>query len=297
MSTTVSVSVALVTRNRPRSLGRALESWRAQRVAPDEIVVSDDSDAVHADETARIAAAFGCVYTSGPGRGLYANRNHAALACTGTHILSADDDHTHPPDYVAVARDLIAADRLRVWVFSERDPQDPAALLTCPPELHRSGFGCAPADSSRSAGIADGSTVYPRAIFDAGLRYDEQYAFGGLWYLWGKLLASRGWRISFSNRTFVWHHFRPDDLIASDGRLDDRGRLRDQLVVTTYTQFVDALWIERSVIRLAWALAYTARRLLVPDSIVGFHVRTRLPARGAAAAAWRACLAGPRYLA
>ena len=98
MARPFSLSVALVTRNRAASVRRCLESWRRQTVSPDEIVVSDDSDDHLADETARVAAAFGCKYIRGPRKGLYANRNHASLACAGTHILSADDDHTHPPD-------------------------------------------------------------------------------------------------------------------------------------------------------------------------------------------------------
>ena len=107
MTPQVSVSVALVTRNRPRSLERCLESWRRQTVAPDEIVVSDDSDVETAAETEQIALRYGCRYIRGPRRGLYANRNHVSLACRGTHIVSADDDHTHPADYLAVITDLV----------------------------------------------------------------------------------------------------------------------------------------------------------------------------------------------
>ena len=187
MAPRISVSVALVTRNRPRSLERCLESWRRQTVPPDEIVVSDDSGAETAAETEAIARRYGCRYTRGPGRGSLREPQSASLACGGTHIVSADDDHTHPADYAAVIRDLIAADPERVWIFSERMPGDSSSPLACPPELHRSGFGCTPADPSRCAAIADGATVYPRQIFESGLRYDETYAFGGLWYLWGKL--------------------------------------------------------------------------------------------------------------
>jgi len=291
------LSVALVTRNRPRSLERCLESWRRQTVAPDEIVVSDDSDAGAAVETEQIALRYGCRYTKGPRRGLYANRNHASLACRGAHILSADDDHTHPIDYVAVVRDLIASDPRRVWIFSERWPGDAESPLTCPPELHRSGFGSAPADPSRCAAIADGASVYPREIFESGLRYDETYPFGGLWYLWGKLLANRGWRITFSDRTFVWHHFWPDDTMPDGGRLDDAVQLRQQLLATTYVQFVGALWLDRSPVRVGWAAAYTLRRMVMPNSIVHFRVCTRLPVVETARAVWLAIRARRAYVA
>jgi glycosyltransferase involved in cell wall biosynthesis len=292
----ISISVALVTRNRPRSVERCLESWRRQTVQPDEIVVSDDSDAATAHETEEVARRYGCRYTRGPRRGLYANRNHASLQCRGTHIVSADDDHTHPVDYLAVITDLIASDPRRVWIFSERVPGDTTSALTCPPELHRSGFGIAPADPSRCAAIADGASVYPREIFETGLRYDEAYPFGGLWYLWGKLVAKRGWRISFSDRTFVWHHYWLDGTAPYDGRLEDPKQLQQQLLATTYVQFVSALWIDRSPRVLLWAVGYLVRRLVVPSSIIHFNIRTRLPLSGSMQAVWRAIRAGRAYL-
>jgi glycosyltransferase involved in cell wall biosynthesis len=296
MAGNISISVALVTRNRPRSVERCLESWRQQTVSPDEIVVSDDSDDETAGATEEIARRFGCRYTRGPRRGLYANRNHASLQCRGTHIVSADDDHTHPVDYLAVIKDLVESDRRRVWIFSERVPGAPDGPLTCPPELHRSGFGITPADPSRCAAVADGASVYPREIFESGLRYDETYPFGGLWYLWGKLLARHGWHISFSDRTFVWHHFWPDAVTPDEGRLEDRVQLRQQLLATTYVQFVGALWLDRSPVQVAWAAAYAFRRLLIPESIVHFRVRTRLSLAGCIRALWLAVRARRAYL-
>jgi glycosyltransferase involved in cell wall biosynthesis len=291
----VTISVALVTRNRSRSVERCLESWRQQTVAPDEIVVSDDSDDRTAGETEALARRYGCRYTRGPRRGLYANRNHASLQCRGTHIVSADDDHTHPAEYLAVIKELIATDPRRVWIFSERAPGDSASPLICPPELHRSGFGVMPADPSHCAAIADGASLYPREIFDTGLRYDEAYPFGGLWYLWGKRVAKRGWRISFSDRTFVWHHNMADGTAPYDGRLEDSKQLQQQLLATTYVQFVNALWVDRSPALLFWAIGHLLRRLLVPSSIIHFNVRTRLPLAGSVHAVWRAIRAAGDY--
>ncbi len=285
------LSVALVTRNRPRSLDRCLSSWHQQTVLPHEIVVSDDSGDAMAPLTEAVTLKHRCVYVRGPRQGLYANRNYASLACQGTHILSADDDHTHQRDYVSVIMSLIEADPTRIWIFSEQYP-DRDTPLFCPPELHRSGFGCAPANPTHCAAIADGATVYPRQVFDSGLRYDTTYGFGGMWYLWGQHLAKHGWRISFSDLTFVWHHQRPDGVvILDDGRSRDHGQLQQQLLATTYVQFVDALWLRPSVVRLAWASAYQLRRMLFATSILEFDIRTRLPLGGVASAikkAWRA---------
>ena len=283
----IRLSVALVTRHRPESLARALASWRAQTVPPWEIVVSDDSaDPTLAAASRRVTEAHGAVYTPGPRRGLYANRNHASLLCTGSHLFSSDDDHTHPVDLVERLYEVIASDPGRVWIFTERHPEYPDTPLTCPGELHRSGHGGSPADPSRCAAISDGATVYPRGVFDSGRRYDETYPFGALWYLWGRVLVRYGWRISFSDRTFIWHWEEMEN------RATDRAALRKQLEATVYVHFADALWVTPAAASLGWAILYTLRRVLVPDSLAGYEVSARLGPREAARALWRAWTRG-----
>lgn len=266
----IRLSVALVTRNRPESLERCLKSWLSQSVAPFEIVVSDDSDENYAPKIEDLAKQFSCVYTRGPRRGLYANRNHASLTCRGTHILSGDDDHTHPQDYIEKILEVVESDPKRVWIFPERNYDEPNAPLLCPPELHRSGCGCTPKDPSNCAAIADGSSVYPRQIFDQGLRYDETYTFGPLWYLWGKVLRKYGWRISFSDATFVWHY------ALSENRYYDVQQLKDLLECTMYVLFVHALWLEPSINNLIWSILYLLRRTIFQDTMLGYKIKARL---------------------
>ena len=112
----------------------------------------------------------------------------------------------------------------------------------------------------------------------------------------GKAAGCHGWHIRFSDRTFVWHHFWPDSATPDDGRLENRAQLRQQLLATTYVQFVGALWLDRSPMQVGWAAAYGVRRLLVPDSIVHFRVRTRLSFAGAMRALWLALRARRAYL-
>jgi glycosyltransferase involved in cell wall biosynthesis len=286
----ITLSVALVTRNRVDSLLRCLQSWAAQEVAPFEIVVSDDSDDRTAGQVRQLCERFNCIYTRGPCRGLYANRNHAALACRGSHILTADDDHTHPVDYLKNVLMTVAQDPLRVWIFAERYPFDPESVLTCPPELHRSGSGCSPADPSNCAAIADGSSVYPRQIFDQGLRYDESYGFGGMWYLWGKLLVKRGWRISFSDRTFIWHH------LLTDGREYDVQALQQHLECNMYVLFVNAWWINPGLANVFWSYVYLLRHMLLSSSVTLYKIQTRLPLSTAWRLLKRAWQARDKYL-
>lgn len=202
----IRISVALVTRNRPASLERCLQSWSLQTVAPFEIVVSDDSDGTHAPKIVELARHYGCVYTQGPRRGLYANRNHASLSCRGTHILSADDDHTHPPGLIHTITQAIQNDSDAIWTVGERHPKRPDVPHSSPCELRTDGTVGPPVQFDHSAAIACGSTAYPRGIFDHGFRYNEAYRFGGIWYLWGHQLRKAGFKIRWCPDTFVWHH-------------------------------------------------------------------------------------------
>jgi len=267
----IRISVALVTRNRPESLERCLLSWRSQTVSPFEIVVSDDSDESYSPQIRQLAQKYSCVYTEGPRRGLYANRNHASLKCQGSHILSADDDHTHPIDYVEKILKVVKTNCLQVWIFTERNPSQPDDPLVCPAEMTIHGGFRTPPDISNCAAIADGSSVYPHQIFKQGLRYDETYFFGGMWYLWGLVLVKNGWITSFSEETFVWHHIE-----NGEGRLYDQDWLRKQIECNLYVLLVNAYWISRTYKCKLRALFHTIRSFLVPSSIIGYKVKTRL---------------------
>lgn len=210
------VSVALVTRNRPESLRRCLQSWRNQKVQPGEIVVADDSSEGACREATRgLAEEFDAVYALGPGRGLYANRNHAALACRGEWIFSADDDHTHPEDFLQRAVAWLEEDDSCIWSFGEFSSSHPG-IWNSPSQLMGYGAGGIPSDPQDCAAISDGASLYPRAIFDGGLRYDESYRFGFLWYLWGHYLRWHGWRIAVAPEPAVTHHVEVKQAAAPD---------------------------------------------------------------------------------
>jgi len=266
----IKISVALVTRNRVDSLRRCLDSWLTQTAAPFEIIVSDDSDGPMAEAVREEAEKRGCRYVEGPRSGLYANRNRASLACRGTHVLSADDDHTYPEDYFESIESVVASDPGRVWVLTERPPDVPGRALMCPPELGADGRVRYAADPSDCAAIADGSTVYPRSIFDRGLRYDETYPMGGMWYLWGRILVKGGWRISFTDATFVWHHMVTG---SRGGELED---LREKLECDQYVAFVAALWVDPSFFAFSRAAGRLAKRIILKDTSVNYVASARL---------------------
>lgn len=267
------LSIALVTRNRPERLAHCLGSLRAQADAPEEIIVSDDSSTADCSTRTRLVAErFVARYVAGPRRGLYANRNHAALHCAGTHILTCDDDHVHPPDYLRQAKALIARDPRRIWSFGERDPTDPSGVLRLPGEYGARGNARPARDPERSAAIADGSTIYPREVFDSGARYCELYRFGDLYLLWGRELQRRGWQITVSTATYVIHH-----LEASRERAADAAWLLEQVEANHFVRVACAFGIFRSGYSVCRALALLARNVMSAGTIAGYSVSVRLP--------------------
>lgn len=207
----IRLSVALVTRNRPDSLARTLRSLRAQDVQPWEVIVSDDSTEERAEEVTGVVQAFKCRYVRGPQRGLYANRNHAAGLCTGTHIRTMDDDHEFPPRHFEQCIAALELDRESIWIIGEYFPTSPerTAPPACPGQLHPRGFSSRPADSQHCWAIADGAAIYPRSVFDRGIRYVQSFTFGDVYLEFGSRLYWLGYRIRQLLSTHVLHHYDP----------------------------------------------------------------------------------------
>ena len=217
----IKLSIAIVTRNRPASLDRTLKSLRAQEVHPWEVIVSDDSDDEHSAEAVALAKNYGCRYLSGPRRGLYANRNHVALACRGTHIRTMDDDHEFPADHNAACLDAVVLDPKAIWIIGEYLPtQQKHQMPDCPGQLHPRGFSVMPPDPQNCWAISDGASVYPRVIFDCGLRYLDDYKFGAAYLEFGSRLHWLGYRIRHLSKTYIIHHYDPATRSSLDLRTD-----------------------------------------------------------------------------
>src|SRR6516162_7544436 len=210
------LSVALVTRNRPGSLEKAIASLRAQDEQPFEIVVSDDSDEELTSENETIAQKFGCRYVRGPRRGLYANRNFAALDCRGTHIRTMDDDHVLPSHHLAQCLAAVRQEPGAIWTTGEKGflNGESVGIAETAAQLGPAGVGEAIVRHDDNWGIADGSTIYPREVFDRGFRMVEDFGFGSSYLEFGAFLYSRGWKCRCIPQAFVEHYAislgRPD---------------------------------------------------------------------------------------
>jgi len=215
MSAAIHLSIALVTRNRPDSLRRCLASVRSQDAQPFEIIISDDSD----DPSAAVAIAkdFEARHVVGPRRGLYANRNAAALACRGTHIRTMDDDHTLPPGHLRTCLEAVARDPQALWTCGEQSFIDEKRHTFTPhaAQLHPSGAAHAIEDPNNNWAIADGATIYPREVFERGFRFVDDFDYGSSYLEFGALLYARGWRSRCVPGAFIEHH---DEAAAQNRR-------------------------------------------------------------------------------
>ena len=208
MDLSVQLSVALVTRNRPVSLERTLTSLRAQEEQPFEVIVSDDSDAENAPVIQQIAYRFACAYLRGPGRGLYANRNFAAVRCRGTHIRTMDDDHILPPEHLSKCLAAVETDPKAIWTTGEHGFIEGrfAGIAVTAGQLGPAGVGEPVQDVNDNWGIADGSTIYPREVFDLGFRMIEEFGFGSSYLEFGAYLYQHGWKCRCIPGIVVEHH-------------------------------------------------------------------------------------------
>lgn len=211
ISKSITLSAALATRNRPESLERTLQSLRRQSLQPMEVIVSDDSDGQYVRDVERLADFFGCRYVRGPQRGLYANRNHAALLCGGTHVRTMDDDHEFPDAHFEKCFEAVESDPDSIWIVGEHYPGQTEFRIppACPAQLVARGFSVDPPDSQNCWAISDGASIYPRSIFERGIRYVESVKFGASYLEFGSRLHWLGYRIRQVLTTYVIHHYDP----------------------------------------------------------------------------------------
>jgi Glycosyltransferases involved in cell wall biogenesis len=207
------LSIAVVTRNRPESLERMLESLFQQHVKPFEVVISDDSDSeVAIIANKGLAERYECRYVTGPKRGLYANRNFVAKECLGTHFRTMDDDHEFPEKHIQVCMDAIESDPEAIWTIGEYCPPNPDRSLPAPVpgQLHPMGYSYAPDDMSKYFGISCGASIYPRTVIDKNVLNLETYMFGILYLEYGARLKKRGFHFKHIENTFVIHNVDMD---------------------------------------------------------------------------------------
>ncbi|QIL75339.1 glycosyltransferase family 2 protein [Hymenobacter sp. HDW8] len=231
----ISLSVALVTRNRPDSLDRTLASLARQSVQPFETLVSDDSDSEAMRRVNQeIAQSYGCGYLQGPQKGLYANRNFVAKHCAGTHFRTMDDDHEFPDHHIAACLRAIKRDEQAIWTIGEYYPTEKERPLPppIPGQLHPRGFSYVPHDMSQYCGISCGASIYPRAVVKRNILNLELYKFGILYLEYGARLLKAGFRVKHLPDTYVIHHYDENNRSVSSIEITDSARIFSMLMLS-----------------------------------------------------------------
>lgn len=236
---TYRLSIALVTRNRPESLRRTLQSLSLQKNQPFEVLISDDSDIEECKvENMIVAEQFGCLYYEGPKKGLYANRNFVATKCSGTHIRTMDDDHEFPVGHFEECMNAINSNPEAIWTIGEYYVDEPCRYLPprVPGQLHPRGYSYQPNDLKNYYGISCGGTIYPRTIVDMNLLNCDIYPFGIMYLEYGARLKKLGYNIQFLTSTYIIHN----DTITSAAEINKtviyQARIFSMLCLSFYHQ-------------------------------------------------------------
>jgi glycosyltransferase involved in cell wall biosynthesis len=205
----IQLSIAIVTRNRPESLTKTLNSIINQTVKPFEVIISDDSDDDIATEVKNLVSEYGFKYFRGPQKGLYANRNFVAKQCQGTHFRTMDDDHTFTNDHFEKCFECLKTDTSSIWILGEYFPDKIDYNMINPPipgQLNINGVSSAPINNQNSWAISCGGTIYPLSIIKQGIYYCELYSFGNLHLEYGARLYKLNYRIRLISNTFIIHN-------------------------------------------------------------------------------------------
>lgn len=171
-----SVSVCICTRNRPEALTRTLDSLRGSSVAPQQVVVADDSTDNRTSGLVRQRYPE-VTYREGPRRGLGANRNAVVAAATGDFVLFLDDDCLLDPHFLqrVVAR-LAEADDQHRTIVNGRELKHGHLIISrdqCFLGFQNRTYG--PSDDIYS--VVMNAALFPRSLF-SHVRFDERLIYG-----------------------------------------------------------------------------------------------------------------------
>ncbi|MCS4199745.1 hypothetical protein GGP93_001172 [Salinibacter ruber] len=131
-----------------------------------------------------------------------------------------DDDHEFPPGHFAASRNAVKRDPTSVWTIAEKRPQ--TSRLHRPGQLNLRGYPVTPSDHQDSRAIADGSTIYPRRLFEDGILFVEDFKMGPVYLEYGSRIHRLGVRIRELRDTHVFHHLEDREITDAERHLAAR---------------------------------------------------------------------------
>jgi glycosyltransferase involved in cell wall biosynthesis len=251
------LSIAIVTRNRPDSLQKTLDSLSIQNAQPFEIIISDDSDSDEMIEAnKKVALIYGAKHILGPQKGLYANRNFVARHSLGTHFRTMDDDHEFPDNHIAICLEAIEQNADAIWTIGEYCSPDPNRSLPAPVpgQLHPMGYSYSPTDMSTYFGISCGATIYPKKVVEKNVLNLETYMFGILYLEYGSRLYNKGYTLKHLNTTFIIHHSDINNRSISSMKIINGAKV--------FCMFMLSFYHQRSIKNIAFTYYAILKELL-----------------------------------
>jgi len=113
-----------------------------------------------------------------------------------------------PPNHFAQCFEAVQNDPDAIWTTGEIGYLGAERVRTAESadQLGPSGIGEGITDTDDNWGIADGSTIYPRKVFDRGFRMVEDFWFGSSYLEFGAYLYRNGWKCRCIPGALVEHH-------------------------------------------------------------------------------------------
>lgn len=255
MKKNISLTIGIITKDRPDFLKKSLENKYKQSFKDFYILVSDDSTLKsNINKNKLLCKRYNAKYLIGPRKGLYANRNNIMDNIQSSHLLTCDDDHLYPNNFVKIIMEEINLHSNEILVIGEVKNKSCLDIRNYMPRyINEMGRISENQNPESMKGISCGSTIYPIEFLVMNIRCDETYLFGRMWYLFAlQILKKTKFNIRFITNTSIDH-----DIVSSKDRAYNINYLKHQQECNLYVSFIHAFYFSNnkfSILALFWKL-------------------------------------------
>ena len=255
MNKRASLTIGIITKDRPQFLKICLENKYRYINKSVHILVSDDSfNKENIKKNKILCKQFHVQYLKGPQRGLYSNRNNIMNNIKTSHLLTCDDDHLYPENFINLIFKEIDLHIEDILVIGEVKINNKLKINNYMPKyINALGRIVENTNPDSLSGISCGSTIYPSTFIKKNIRCDEAYLFGRIWYLYSlQILKNSTFNIRFVTSTSIEHN-----TVSSQDRKSNIKYLKHQQECNLYVSFVHAFYFAKNIlcfINLFWKI-------------------------------------------
>ncbi len=274
----ISLTIGIITKDRPDFLEKCLENKFKQLTTNVSILISDDSfDEENIRKNKILCKQYKANYIKGPRRGLYANRNNIMNNIKTSHLLTCDDDHLYPKNFIKLIYKEIEKYQDEILVVGEVKNNKPFLINKSMPKfINELGRISENNNPNSIKGISCGSTIYPLNFLNMQIRCDESYLFGRIWYLFAlQIQKFTSFNIRFITSTSIKHN-----IISSQDRKNNIAFFKHQQECNLYVSFIHTFYFSKNkfcLINLIWKITIL---LFIGRKIHGQKGRFRIGIKG-----------------